>query len=829
MSEIGRLTESKPATQWPHLKREVAAVILGLLLLLTYQQERLDLVIYDQYISQINKPLVDNHVIIVDIDDKSLAHLGEWPWSRDTHAQLIDSLLTYQVAAIGFDILFSENNHSNSVQDTSFAQAIERAGNVVLPMSPSISQIGGTPEVLPQASLAAKANKIGHVDFEIDVDGIIRQVYLYAGFQASRWPTFGLALTQIAKPDLNFTHGTVTYGEGWTRRHPFLINYKTEKNKDRIEHYSYVDVLNGQVPKEQLKNKIILIGMNATAMGDQFATPISIDHKTMAGVEINAHVINSLINNSEVTPLLNSNFILLNLVLLLISLLVMLKTNINHLFSVMLASLLTSLTVSASLFYLLEIWFPPIIIIAIQVILYAVIELTKSNFISIKVNTLTHSLSHDSVTGLLNENGFTKALEQQLQQNPDIDFQVMIIQIGKFKGVNDLLGSAASERLLNTAKERISNVLSTSAIHFSRYHGSEFALSTELLGETRTKTLCDSLIDSLSSPYVVDNQHFRLPIFIGTSTYPNEGENVDEVLISAHSALLRAQEQTLSTYCIYSIDIKQGMQARVKLESDLSKALERNEIEVFYQPQVRAEDGSIVGAEALARWRHPERGLVSPDEFIPVAESTGMIIEIGRWILQQACLQAKLWQNQGYDEFRVAVNLSPIQFAETNLVDEVLDALKLSELAPEYLELELTESGVVEDIEKAIKTLNQLKKLGVTLSIDDFGTGYSSLSYLKYFPMDRIKIDRSFITEIADSKDAQEIALAIIAMAHSLNMGVIAEGIESIQQQKFLNDNHCEELQGYYFGKPATVEQLGSLLKKSTNFTPTIENSPISR
>lgn len=799
---------------WTQKRFELSALLIGFVLLFSYQTDRLDLSSYDLIVNTLT-PTSKDHTVIIEIDDKSIAYLGEWPWTRDVHAELLKALYPYNVKAIGFDILFTANRYSMPEKDELFANAIERAGNVVMPVSPRRDSLNNVPELLPQADLVQRINKLGHVDFEIDNDGIIRRSYLYAGYQRSIWPAFGLALAQVAYPrefnDSNF----MTTGDNWVRRDPVFVNFSLPKDQTQLKHVSYIDVLNGNVNTLDLYNKIVLIGMNATAMGDQFATPITNDHQTMSGVEINAHLVNSLINNSVIKKISPIQFQIYTVILVLLSIMVYSFSNATRLFTTLVLLLISTLSLSAFMLILMSLWFPPILVVSLQILFYALFSLIKTTAMHQTITSLSHKILHDNVTKLPNEKALSQYIEKSITISSQAQLQLITLEVSKFKGISDLLGNEAGDEVLNTIKNRLLSALPNNA-YLARCNNAEFSIClTYLLSQDEVREICEKLINALSPAYILKGDHFKLPVYLGVCTYPSDGNTEFQLRAAALAALNRAQEQKNTAICFYSKDIKQGLHERAKLESDLSKAVKNNEIEIYYQPQVSTKDGSIIGAEALARWRHPIRGLVGPDDFIPVAESSGLILEIGNWILKQACLQTKEWQQQGFDNFRIAVNLSSKQFTNPNLFDEVIDALTEADLSPNCLELELTESCVIEDLERALLTMKKLKDLGTSLSIDDFGTGYSSLSYIKNFPMDRIKIDRSFINGITNDKESQFITKAIISMAHSLNMGVIAEGVETIEQHSFLNSSEVEELQGYYFGRPTTVFEMNKMLAEN--------------
>jgi EAL domain-containing protein (putative c-di-GMP-specific phosphodiesterase class I)/CHASE2 domain-containing sensor protein/GGDEF domain-containing protein len=795
---------------WSLVRVQLVAAIIGLLLIVNYQQHRLDFLFYDQLITHFHHS-TDNKVAVVEVDDKSLALLGEWPWSRDIHADLLNNLSKANVKAVGFDILFTQNRYSNSVQDASFALAIKQAGNVVLPIAPSKSRAGGNVELLPQVELAQAAQKLGHVDYEFDIDGMVRSSFLYAGYQSARWPSFALALSQIAEPTVPYQTSGEASGSGWTRQDQIFINYSGAEKGGRLPNYSYIDVLTNKVAPEKLAGKVILIGMNATGLGDQFPTPISYQHQTMPGVEINAHLVNSIMNQNEIKKIDKYTTGFITLVLFIFSFALLYFVKNKPLLPFLTVCLAIPAIVSIALFQFKHLWFAPSLIWGLQIILFALIDLTRSKLIKSKIKSLTHKIEHDTSTHLLNENGF---IEYCVHTQQSKEQQIIVVQVGKFGGMSGLLGEHVSRQLLAQMKQRLNEFFANDEEIVARLSGFEFAVQIHNVSKDQLVDLCNELIEGLSQPYFVE-QHYQLPAYIGISNHAeiNTKELAKELLNNARTAKQIAKNGVLSRFCFFTQDIKENYELQTKLESELSQALANNQIEINYQPQVIATNNKIVGAEALVRWRHPERGLVRPDHFIPIAEKTGLIVDLGRWVIQQACKQAKYWQVNGNPGFRVAVNISAVQFADKGLVSDVENALKEAELEAKYLELELTESGIIEDMAQAVQTLNSLKQLGVELAIDDFGTGYSSLSYLKQFPIDRIKINKSFVQEVTESNNAQELTLAIISMAHSLGMKVIAEGIESEQQQEFLYSNKCEEMQGYYFGKPESVDKINELLK----------------
>jgi EAL domain-containing protein (putative c-di-GMP-specific phosphodiesterase class I) len=321
------------------------------------------------------------------------------------------------------------------------------------------------------------------------------------------------------------------------------------------------------------------------------------------------------------------------------------------------------------------------------------------------------------------------------------------------------------------------------------------------------------MLVALGKPFPVQGQEFHITASIGISSYPDDGTDMQTLMKNADIAMYRAKEQGKNNFQFYSAQINGHSIERLTLESSLRRALERSEFLLHYQPKLDLGTGRVTGVEALVRWQQPERGLIPPAEFIQLAEETGLIVPIGEWVLKTACAQNKTWQHQGLPPVRVAVNLSARQFAHADLLQDVSQVLKETGLDPAFLEFEITESMVMHNPEHAIVLLNELKAIGIHLAIDDFGTGYSSLGYLKRFPLDSLKIDRAFIRDLPGDSDDVAITRAIIAMAHSLRLSVVAEGVETAEQQDFLLEHDCDEIQGYYFSKPQPAAEIASLLQ----------------
>lgn len=428
---------------------------------------------------------------------------------------------------------------------------------------------------------------------------------------------------------------------------------------------------------------------------------------------------------------------------------------------------------------------------------------------------------HDSLTGLPNRALFKDRLAQSLifTSRNEKKMAIMLLSLDRFKKFTDTLGHVMADRLLCIIAERL-----TSAVRqgdtVARFEGDEFSLLlTQINCTTEVAEIARTIQETLKMPFTLDDHELYVTASIGIGLYPDDGQEPEMLLKNAGAALYRAKQRGASNYQFYTSDMNARAIKRFSLENSLRRALERDEFVVHYQPQVNSDTRQIVGVEALVRWQHPELGLVSPAEFIPLAEDTGLIIPIGEWVLHTACVQAKLWQEAGFASLRVAVNLSPRQFQQTDLVGMIDGVLKETGLHPDHLELELTESAVMENAERAIATLDELRGYGIKISIDDFGSGYSSLSYLKHLPVDVLKIDQTFIRDMTLDPNTAAIVMAIITLAHSLKLKVVAEGVETEEQLRFLRLLRCDEIQGYLFSRPLAVEALERLLLAERNLS----------
>jgi diguanylate cyclase (GGDEF)-like protein/PAS domain S-box-containing protein len=428
---------------------------------------------------------------------------------------------------------------------------------------------------------------------------------------------------------------------------------------------------------------------------------------------------------------------------------------------------------------------------------------------------------HDVLTGLPNRKSFYQHLGDRLAQSDHhtrgerrvkgSKWAILFLDLDKFKYVNDTLGHDVGDELLKIVATRLQHCVRKTDYTF-RLGGDEFTILLDnLTRDTDVAKVAQKIHDELARPYSIHDHELHITVSIGISLYPTDGEDMETLIKYADMAMYAAKEEGQS-YRFFTRVMNQKAQERMMVENSLRTALHQQQFALYYQPLV--DHGKrVIGTEALLRWQHPERGLLRPAQFLAVAEETRAIIPIGKWVLHTACQQTKKWHEMGYKEMSVAINLSPHQFTEPDLVNTVEWVCGETGLPPEYLQLEVTESDIMKNPEQAIKKMQIIRNIGVRFSIDDFGTGYSSLSYLKWFPIDMLKIDRSFVSNVITNKEDQEIIKTIISMAHTLKIDTLAEGVESEEQYNFLICQGCRMMQGYYFGRPMPGEKVEHVLR----------------
>ncbi|TEU00418.1 MAG: EAL domain-containing protein, partial [Dehalococcoidia bacterium] len=429
--------------------------------------------------------------------------------------------------------------------------------------------------------------------------------------------------------------------------------------------------------------------------------------------------------------------------------------------------------------------------------------------------TIRHLAYHDALTDLPNralfQDRLTIALAQARRKKRMV--AVLYLDLDHFKVVNDTVGHGKGDKLLQRVGERLTTLVREGDT-VARVGGDEFTLLfPEVAGVEDAAEIAERVLKAFQQPWTLDGHEFHVTTSVGIAMYPNDGEDAESLLQNADTAMYRAKEQGRNNYQLYTPAMNARIVERLALENSLRSGLERGEFVVYYQPQVNIRTGQVVGLEALLRWQHPERGLVLPAEFIPVAEETGLILPLGEWVLRTACAQNKAWQEAGLPPLRVAVNLSARQFQQRSLIDMVAQVLQETGMDPHWLALEITEGVAMQDVDFTIAMLRGLREMGIQIAIDDFGTGYSSLSYLKRFPIDAVKIDRSFVRDLTVDPNDAAIATTVITMAHNLKLSVIAEGVETEEQLAFLRRHRCDEMQGFLFSKAVPAKAIEKIAR----------------
>nr|WP_314574834.1 EAL domain-containing protein [uncultured Pseudomonas sp.] len=432
-------------------------------------------------------------------------------------------------------------------------------------------------------------------------------------------------------------------------------------------------------------------------------------------------------------------------------------------------------------------------------------------------SSLLRMAQYDFLTGLPNRQQLQQQLDKILIDSGKVQHRVAVLCVGldDFKGINEQFSYQAGDQLLLALADRLRSHSGRLGA-LARLGGDQFALvQADIEQPYEAAELAQNILDDLEAPFALDQEEIRLRATIGITLFPEDGDSTEKLLQKAEQTMTLAKTRSRNRYQFYIASVDSEMRRRRELEKDLREALVRNQFHLVYQPQISYRDQRVVGVEALIRWIHPEHGFVPPDQFIPLAEQNGTIIAIGEWVLDQACKQLREWHDQGFTDLRMAVNLSTVQLHHAELPRVVNNLLQIYRLPPRSLELEVTETGLMEDISTAAQHLLSLRRSGALIAIDDFGTGYSSLSYLKSLPLDKIKIDKSFVQDLIDDDDDATIVRAIIQLGKSLGMQVIAEGVETTEQEAYIISEGCHEGQGYFYSKPLPARELLAYLKQA--------------
>ncbi|WP_100011216.1 putative bifunctional diguanylate cyclase/phosphodiesterase [Lentibacillus sediminis] len=432
---------------------------------------------------------------------------------------------------------------------------------------------------------------------------------------------------------------------------------------------------------------------------------------------------------------------------------------------------------------------------------------------------ISHLVYHDDLTELPNRRYFEKQMKTELKNAEENGAKLilMLLDLDRFKMINDTLGHSFGDKLLYAAAGRLKELLGPYDM-IARMGGDEFnLLMPDVPGRESGVRMAEDIMEIFSKPIEIDGHELFVSTSIGMVQYPDHGNDMESLMRRADMAMYSAKERGTSNYKFYSKKIDSEDEQKIKLEKDMRRAIEENEFVVYYQPKIEIETENVVGLEALVRWCHPELGMIPPNQFIPLAEETGLIVQLGEKVLRMACAQTKAWQERGYDQLQISVNVSSRQFHGEHFVETVTEVLADTALEPEYLELEVTEHMTMNNVYRAEQILDQLVKLGVKIAIDDFGVEYSSLNYLKKYPIHTLKIDQSFVQDLSDDSNHPAIITAIITLAKDMGLNIVAEGVETRQQYEFLKGKKCEQAQGFLFYRPMPVEEVENLLEEQSS------------
>lgn len=791
-----------------------------------------ELYLFDAFIRAVPDQPLNPNLTIIGITEEDIQQYG-WPLSDQLLASALERLQQHHPAVIGLDLYRSSSRPPGKVM---LMEAL-KADNLI-----AIMNVGRNPttgDVPPPPSVPW--DQIGFNDFPVDKDGVIRRNLLFVKTKTREYYSFGLRVVIAylgpataslrVEPDQLWL-GTVPLrdlrsGDGGyevvdSRGYQMLIRYHSRITP--ASEISISQLLSGQFDSDQIEGKIILVGTTAQSLKDYFFTPYSSDNTsdlTMAGVVIHAQMISHLLDvaTGESVPyrFLSpwGEWLWLWVWCLGAGTLAWIsKRPIGLLLSGTL--LLLALGGVGGLAVSHLIWLP---------VAEPGLGLIATGM-AVMAYKLFYRSTHDALTGLPNREAFLSTIQAALKKTADTAIDgataeppviVVFMDINRFKVINESLGHHAGDQLLKLLSERLQQHMPTTA-KLARVGGDEFALLLTGYDRDRAGQLMDQLQYAISEPLLLNGQKLSSTVSVGMAiTQPGLDHKSADLLRDAHTAMYRAKALGKSRYEIFAAGMLTEAVNRLQLESDLINALENREFLLYYQPIIRLETGELAGFEALVRWNQKDRGFVLPSAFIPAAEETGLIMPLGQWIFHEACHQLKIWHQQfpNYPNLTMSINLSNRQFGQSDLVAQIELALQETAVRGDCVRLEITESMVMGDVDAAIDLMLRLKALDLKLGIDDFGTGYSSLSYLHRFPMDTLKVDKSFVGRIEESHEDRAIIHTILTLGQKLGMEVVAEGVETLEQVEILRQESCDYGQGYYFAKPLSSADATHLLSQS--------------
>jgi diguanylate cyclase (GGDEF)-like protein len=783
--------------------------------------QRFELFIFDSLVRLKADAGQDPRLTIIGITEADVQAYGH-PISDENVANLLAIIQQHDPAVVGLDI-YRKTHHPPGRErlEEQFA-----ADNLI-----AITNVGTDPninEVPPPDTVPW--NRVGFNDLSIDPDGVIRRSLLFVDAEDKTYYSFALrtTLTYLADKGVTFTNDDYAlyinghaierlqsrsggYEKLDSRGFQTLLRFRS-RNAPATQ-ISFGDILQGNFEPTHLKDRIVLIGSVAPSLKDEFYTPYSSANRdnrfTMSGVVVHAQMISQLL---DIAAGEGARYRFLpawgELVWLLAwaAMASCLAWRVRYPEMLLLASTILLFTLfGVSWLSLIELVWLPLFEPLLGILLAGGLVIAQKSI---------YRTTYDSLTDLPGREVFLLHIKRALNNQKNNPVIVAFLDIDRFQIINKSLGHFAGDRVLIAIAQRLRKMLGEHA-HIARVGGDEFAILFHNSTQKNVKMFLDEMRTVLASPLMLGKHRLSITASVGLSiTQTNYGQTPEELLRDAHTAMYRAKALKEVQYQVFSNDMREEAVARLDLESDLIKALEDDEFSLFYQPIIELKTGRISGFEALIRWSQEKRGLISPNDFIPVVEETGMILPLGEWILKTACRQIKTWNAQFPDLcLKMNVNLSRRQLDQIDLAQQIQSVLHQLEIPGQCLQLEITESMIMRDVEAAHALMLKLKALGIQLAIDDFGTGYSSLSYLHRFPTDTLKIDRSFVSAMENSNEDRDIVQTIISLGQKLNMNLVAEGISSNEQLSLLKAADCHYGQGYYFAKPLPAEEATQLLQ----------------
>ena len=792
--------------------------------------QALELLAYDWMVNLHNEDKIDSRLLVVEITDKDIKQQKSFPIPDDVIAKALKNIQQHQPKAIGFD-LYREVAYPPGT--ASLRKELQKDNVVVIEL------IGSGDNSLP-APPGVAPEQIGFNDIVLDEDDVLRRNLMFVQFESPEIPgkieemySFSLRLSLKYLEDRqaefevyddyvrigNAKFPDLQINSGGYQLHPYetpglqiLIDYQSPNIAKKV---TLGQVLAGEVPANLIKDKIVLIGTSAPSIKDIYATPYGGAKGSMPGImahaQMTSQILNVVLDDASLFWFWSEwieglwvwgwSLVAVAIAWRLKHPLVIITWGIAGVGS------LIAICFAAFVFTGWIPLIPPAIGFAV----------TLASVLGYKA---LYSLFYDSLTGLPNRSLFAKQLKELKQKNHKSKgfIGILCLDLDRFKLINDGLGYQAGDRILIETTQRLQENLSSKAV-LARVGADEFAIAIKTGEDTiEAIELTNRLDKALAVPYKLSQQDIFTSASIGLAFNRLDEEfQPEELLQASHTAMYKAKASGKSRHELFATKMHEQALKRLQLEADLNQAITNEEFELVYQPIVCLKTGTLKGFEALVRWQSPTRGFVSPGAFIPVAEETGLIVPMGAWILTTACKQMQAWRERypNAESVVMSVNLSSRQFAQANLIAQVQETLITTGLTGANLKLEITESMVMDDVENTIALLHELKKLNIKISMDDFGTGFSSFSYLHRFPTDTLKIDRSFVSNMSQGTKNQDIVNTIVILAHRLGMDVIAEGIETREEQDILHQFNCEYGQGYFFAKPLSQKDATELFEQN--------------